>query len=222
MSVKVKICGVRTPAIVEAAAEAGADYIGLVFFPRSLRYVAPDSAGALAEAARGRIKTVAVFVDPEDALIDQVMAKVAPDMLQLHGGETPQRAASIKTKTGLPILKAIAVGGAADTTEAASFAGIADMILFDAKAHPSATIPGGNGVVFDWRALCGVSQAAPFALSGGLDPGNVGEALAQTGATLVDVSSGVESAPGEKDADLVRKFVAAAKGRRSQNGAGPS
>jgi phosphoribosylanthranilate isomerase len=219
MSVKVKICGVRTPSIVEAAAEAGADYVGLVFFPRSLRYIAPDSASRLAEAARGRIKTVAVMVDPEDALIDQVMAKVAPDILQLHGGETPQRAASIKARTGLPILKAIAVGEASDTAEAASFAGIADMILFDAKARPSATIPGGNGIAFDWQALCGISQEAPFALSGGLHPGNVGEALAQTGASLVDVSSGVESAPGEKDADLVRKFVAAAKGKRARNGA---
>jgi phosphoribosylanthranilate isomerase len=139
--------------------------------------------------------------------------------LQLHGGETPQRAASIKARTGLPILKAIAVGEASDTAEAASFAGIADMILFDAKARPSATIPGGNGIAFDWQALCGISQEAPFALSGGLHPGNVGEALAQTGASLVDVSSGVESAPGEKDADLVRKFVAAAKGKRARNGA---
>jgi phosphoribosylanthranilate isomerase len=222
MSVKVKICGVRTPTIVEAAAEAGADYVGLVFFPRSLRYIAPDAAGAIAGAARGRIKTVAVFVDPEDALIDRVMETVRPDMLQLHGGETPERAASIKTKTGLPILKAIAVGGASDTAEAAGFAGIADMMLFDAKAHPSATIPGGNGVVFDWKALRGLSQEAPFALSGGLHAGNVGEALAQTGAALVDVSSGVELAPGEKDADLVRKFVAAAKGERAQNGSGRS
>jgi phosphoribosylanthranilate isomerase len=218
MSVKVKICGVRTGAIIEAAADAGADYAGLVFFPRSLRYVAPDAARELAEAARGRIKTVAVMVDPEDALIDQVLEQVQPDVIQLHGGETPEHVASIKAKTGLPIFKAIAVGGASDLAEAANFAGIADMILFDAKANPSATIPGGNGVVFEWQALRSLRNGAPFALSGGLHPGNVGEALARTGATLVDVSSGVESAPGEKDPTLVREFVAAAKSARTQSG----
>lgn len=218
MSVKVKICGVRTGAIIEAAADAGADYAGLVFFPRSLRYVSPDSAKELTAAARGRIKTVAVVVDPEDALIDQLLERVRPDVIQLHGGESPQRVASIKAKTGLPIFKAIAVAGASDTAEAANFAGIADMILYDSKAHPAATIPGGNGVAFDWQVLRGLRNGAPFALSGGLHPGNVGEALTYTGASLVDVSSGVESSPGEKDAALVRDFVAAAKS--AANGAG--
>lgn len=219
MPVKVKICGVRTPSIIAAAADAGADYVGLVFFPRSLRYVTPEAAAALAAVARGKIKTVAVMVDPEDALIDQVAAAVRPDMLQLHGGETPARAASIKARTGLPILKAIAVGGASDTKEAAAFAGIADMILFDSKAPSATGLSGGNGVRFDWQALSGVANGEPFALSGGLHPGNVGEAITRTGAALLDVSSGVESKPGEKDADLVRQFIAAAKDARRQNGA---
>lgn len=219
MPVKVKICGVRTPSIVEAAADAGADYIGLVFFRRSFRYIAPDDAASLASAARGKIKTVAVMVDPQDALIEEVMGKVAPDILQLHGGETPERTAAIKAATGLPILKAIAVGSSSDTEEAQSFAGIADMILFDAKAHATAPIPGGNGIAFDWQALSGIAGREPFALSGGLHPGNVGDALARTGAALVDVSSGVESAPGEKDAGLVRDFVAAVKAVRAKNGA---
>jgi phosphoribosylanthranilate isomerase len=222
MPVKVKICGVRTPSIIAAAADAGADYVGLVFFPRSLRHVAPDAAKALAEAAKGRIETVAVMVDPEDALIDQVMAKVAPGMIQLHGGETPERAASIKARTGLPILKAIAVGAVRDTEEASAFAGIADMILFDSKATSATSIAGGNGVPFNWQALQNVREGEPFALSGGLNPRNVSDALAQTGAALIDVSSGVESAPGEKDADLVRQFVAAAKADRKSNGAAAS
>ncbi len=222
MPVKVKICGVRTPSIIAAAADAGADYVGLVFFPRSLRHVAPDAAKALAEAAKGRIKTVAVMVDPEDALIDQVVGTVGPDMIQLHGGETPERAAAIKARAGVPILKAIPVGGASDVKEAAAFAGIADMILFDSKAPSASGISGGNGVAFDWQALCGMASREPFALSGGLHPGNVGEAIVKTGAALIDVSSGVESAPGEKDADLVRQFVAAAKAGRKGNGAAAS
>jgi phosphoribosylanthranilate isomerase len=222
MPVKVKICGVRTPSIIAAAADAGADYVGLVFFPRSLRHVAPDKAKALAEAAKGRIGTVAVMVDPGDALIDQVMATVAPDMIQLHGGETPERAAAIKARSGLPILKAIAVGGVSDTEEAAAFAGVADMILFDSKATALSSLAGGNGVAFDWQALRNVRGGEPFALSGGLNPGNVTEALAQTGAALIDVSSGVESTPGEKDAELVRQFVAAVKAGNGRDGTAPS
>ena len=222
MPVKVKICGVRTPAVIAAAAEAGADYVGFVFFPRSLRYVSLEDAAPLAEAARGKIKTVAVLVDPEDSLIEKVARIVRPDMLQLHGGETPERAAAIKARTELPILKAIPVGGASDVKEADAFAGIADMILFDSMAPSRTGVSGGNGVAFDWRALRGLSREQPFALSGGLNPGNVGEALARTGASLLDVSSGVESAPGEKDAELVRQFVLAAKAVRPKNGAASS
>ena len=209
MPVKVKICGVRTPVIVETAAEAGADYVGLVIFPNSPRYVEVEEARVLAAIARGKIGTVAVLVDPDDALIDEVVARVRPDLIQLHGGETPERVAAIKARSGLPIMKALAVAGPADLAEAEAFATGADYILFDAKAGPDAALPGGNGVAFDWLTLKGF--ASPFALSGGLTPDTVGEAIALTGASLVDVSSGVERAPGDKDADLVRRFIRAAK-----------
>jgi phosphoribosylanthranilate isomerase len=209
VAVKVKICGVRTPAIIDTAAQAGADFVGLVFVPKSPRYVAPEDAGALAEAARGRIGTVAVLVDPDDALIDRVVAAVHPDLLQLHGNETPERLAAIRARTGLPVMKAISVAEAGDTQKAAAYARIADYILFDAKAAPEAMLPGGNGVPFNWKALTGLNP--PFALSGGLTPGNVVEAITLTGASLVDVSSGVERAAGEKDANLVRNFIQAAK-----------
>jgi phosphoribosylanthranilate isomerase len=209
VAVKVKICGVRTPAIIDTAAQAGADFVGLVFVPKSPRYVAPEDAGALAEAARGRIGTVAVLVDPDDALIDRVVAAVHPDLLQLHGNETPERLAAIRARTGLPVMKAISVAEAGDTQDAAAYAGIADYILFDAKAAPEAMLPGGNGVPFNWKALTGLNP--PFALSGGLTPGNVVEAITLTSASLVDVSSGVERAAGEKDANLVRNFIQAAK-----------
>ena len=209
MAVKVKICGVRTPAIIDTAVQEGADFVGLVFFPKSPRYVSPEDAGALAEAARGRIGTVAVLVDPNDALIDRVVAAVHPDLLQLHGSETPERVASIRVRTHLPVMKAIPVAEIGDAQEAGAYAGIADYILFDAKSAPEAVLPGGNGVPFNWKALTGLSP--PFALSGGLTPGNVGEAIRLTGASLVDVSSGVERAAGEKDESLVRNFIQAAK-----------
>jgi len=209
VTVKVKICGVRTPAILEAAAAAGADFIGLVLFAKSPRNLGPEAAGALADAARGRIGTVAVMVDPDDALIDQVAATVRPDLLQLHGHESPERVAAIKAKTGLPVIKAISVAAAADVGEASAYAGIADQILFDAKAEPDAMLPGGNGIPFDWRALA--AARPPFALSGGLNPENVGEAVRLTGAALVDVSSGVETAPGVKDEKLIQRFIRAAR-----------
>jgi phosphoribosylanthranilate isomerase len=209
VAVKVKICGVRTPAIIDTAVQEGADFVGLVFFPKSPRYVSPEDAGALAEAARGRIGTVAVLVDPNDALIDRVVAAVHPDLLQLHGSETPERVASIRVRTHLPVMKAIPVAEIGDAQEAGAYAGIADYILFDAKSAPEAVLPGGNGVPFNWKALTGLSP--PFALSGGLTPRNVSEAIRLTGASLVDVSSGVERAAGEKDESLVRNFIQAAK-----------
>lgn len=208
---KVKICGVRTREIVDTAVDAGADYVGLVFFPNSPRYVAPKAARELAEAASGRIETVAVLVDPDDALIDEILATVRPGLLQLHGSETPERAAAIKAHSGLRVIKAIGVATADDVAKAAAYRGIADMILFDAKAPAGSNLPGGQGLAFDWRALGGPSVERPFALSGGLDPDNVWEALVTTGASMVDVSSGVERAPGEKDPDLVRRFIQAAK-----------
>jgi phosphoribosylanthranilate isomerase len=207
---KVKICGVRTPAIIETAAEAGADFVGFVFFTKSPRHLTLEEASALAGAARGKIATVAVMVDPGDELIDSVAETVRPDLLQLHGSETPERVAAVKARTKLPVMKAIAIGTPEDVALARAFAASADHILFDAKADAAAGLPGGNGVAFDWGVL--KSFGAPYALSGGLTPDIVGEAIALTGADLVDVSSGVERAPGEKDAELVKRFIRAAKG----------
>jgi phosphoribosylanthranilate isomerase len=209
VSVKVKICGVRTPAIVEEAADAGADFVGLVLFAKSPRHIELEEARVLAAVARGRIGTVAVMVDPEDDLVDGVLEKVRPDFLQLHGSETPQRVAAIKARTGLPVMKAIPVADAAAVADAGAYAASADYILFDAKPTQDARLPGGNGLPFDWQVLTGL--APPFALSGGLTPDNVGAAIRLTGASLVDVSSGVERATGEKDARLVRSFIEAAK-----------
>lgn len=214
MPVKVKICGVRTPTIVETAAGEGADFIGLVLFPKSPRHVELEEARVLAAIARGKIGTVAVLVDPDDALIDAAVERVRPDLLQLHGSETPERVAAIKARTGLKVMKAISVAESADVAESSAYAASADYILFDTKAGAGATLPGGNGVPFDWLALKGLT--APFALSGGLTPDSVGEAIKVTGASLVDVSSGVERAPGEKDAELVRRFIRAAKSAAPQ------
>jgi phosphoribosylanthranilate isomerase len=211
MATKVKICGLRTRIALHAALDAGADYVGLVFFPNSPRYIAPAAARPLAETASGRIETVAVLVDPEDALIDDILATVRPGLLQLHGSETPDRVAAVKARSGLRVIKAIGVATADDVAKASAYRGIADMILFDAKAPAGSNLPGGHGLAFDWHALGGPSVERPFALSGGLDPDNVWDALAITGASMVDVSSGVERAPGEKDPDLVRRFIQAAK-----------
>jgi phosphoribosylanthranilate isomerase len=214
VTVKVKICGVRTPAILDAAATAGADLVGLVFFAKSPRHLTVEQARLLADAARGRVGTVAVMVDPDDALIDAVAGTVRPDFLQLHGAESPERVAAIKALTGLPVIKAIPVSEAADVSQATAYAAAADQILFDAKAPPGAVLPGGNGVAFDWRVLA--AARAPFALSGGLDAGNVAEAIRLTGAALVDVSSGVETAPGVKDETLIKRFIQAARSAAQQ------
>jgi phosphoribosylanthranilate isomerase len=213
--VKVKICGVRTPALVETAAEEGADFVGLVFFRKSPRHLTLAEAKTVADAAKGRIGTVAVLVDPDDALIDEVVATVGPDLLQLHGGESPERVAAIKARANVPVMKAIPVAASSDVANARAYAGIADQILFDAKADEAALLPGGNGVAFDWRVLRGFG--APFALSGGLTQDTVASAIVITGASLVDVSSSVERSPGEKDPELVRRFIRAAKSAASES-----
>jgi phosphoribosylanthranilate isomerase len=215
--VKVKICGVTTPDIVEVAASAGADFVGLVFFPRSPRNVDVETARALREAARGKLGTVAVMVDPDDALIDSVSEKVRPDLLQLHCSETPQRVAEIKARTSLPLMKAIGVAIPSDVSAAFRYTKIADHILFDAKPDAGTLLPGGNAQAFDWTMLNGVT--IPFALSGGLTPTNVADAVRMTGAVLVDVSSGVERAAGKKDVALIRQFIQAAKQAASRVGA---
>jgi phosphoribosylanthranilate isomerase len=210
MPVKVKICGVRTPEVVEAAIAAGADYVGVVFFAGSPRNVTLAEAALLTKAAAGRIASVAVLVDPDDDLIEDVMAIAGPDLLQLHGDETPERLAGIKARFGVPVIKAIPVATTADVAAADPYWEVADMVLFDAKPDPGAT-PGGSGRGFDWGVLMGLERRRPFALSGGLTPENVAEAIRRTGAAMVDVSSGVERAPGEKDVRRVNRFIRAAK-----------
>ncbi len=207
----VKICGLSSEETLDAALDAGADRVGLVFFPRSPRHVGLERAHALAERARGRADVVALTVDAEDASLDAIMAAVAPDMVQLHGRETPARVTEIATRTGRRTIKALGVASHRDLDAVPAYAAAASEILFDAKAAAGAALPGGNGLAFDWRVLAGLDLAVPFMLSGGLDPYNVGRALTVTGAPAVDVSSGVETAPGVKSPDKIRAFIRAVR-----------
>jgi phosphoribosylanthranilate isomerase len=205
----VKICGLKTEAALEAALDGGAEFVGLVFFLPSPRNIAPEAAAPLAARARGRAKIVALLVDPDDALIERVIGAVSPDLLQLHGEETPERVRAIRQRFGKDVMKAIKVKSAEDVAEASRYHGAADLLLFDARPPAGADRPGGHGMTFDWRIL--QDAAHPYMLSGGLTPDNVAEAIRSTGARMVDVSSGVERVPGEKDAGLIRRFLAAAK-----------
>jgi phosphoribosylanthranilate isomerase len=211
MATEVKICGLRSEPALDAALAAGADYVGFVFYPRSPRNIEPTAARTLAARARGRAKIVALLVDPDDALLDTVMTIVAPDIVQLHGAESAERVAEIARRFGKPVMKAVAVATSDDVADALAYAGHAERILFDAKPLPGEALPGGNGIAFDWQALAGVAGRVDFMLAGGLTPDNVGEAIRLTGARAVDVSSGVESRPGEKDPELIRRFIQAAK-----------
>ena len=214
MVTKVKICGLKTDAGMEAALSGGADYVGLVFFPPSPRNVSPATAQTLAAKARGRAKIVALMVDPDDTLIETVIASADPDILQLHGDETSKRVDEIHRRWGKPVMKAILIEAAEDAQAALAYRGAADLILFDARAPRGSTRPGGNGAPFDWCALLGVKDQVPYMLSGGLTPDNVADAIRSTGATMVDVSSGVEARPGEKDPVLIDRFLRAAKGAK--------
>jgi len=211
MTVTAKICGVREPAILDTAVAHGATEIGLVFFPRSPRNVTPDEAAALSALAPAEITVVGLFVDPTDKTLDQLLQTVRLDLLQLHGSEAPGRVEDIKRRTGRPVMKAIKVSGPQDLAEAEGYAGIADRLLFDAKAPTSGGdfMPGGNALSFDWRILSGQDWPCPWLLSGGLTPENVTEAVRTSGTRGVDVSSGVEVAPGVKDSAKVSAFLAA-------------
>ena len=213
--VLVKICGLSRPQTLDATIAAGADLAGFVFFAKSPRHIDLATARALGEQAAGRIQKVALTVDADDAALAEVVAALRPDMLQLHGHESPERASAVKARFGLPVIKAIGVASAADVAAARSYDGVADWLLFDAKPAPDATVPGGAGVVFDWDLLRNIT-AAKWMLSGGLDPENVAAALRQTQASAVDVSSGVESARGVKDAGKIAAFVAAVRALSSR------
>jgi phosphoribosylanthranilate isomerase len=207
----VKICGISTVSALDAALAAGADMVGFVFFEKSPRHLSPDRAGELAERARGRAKIVALTVNADDAALGAVVRALRPDFLQLHGAETPERVAAIGRTFGRATIKAIGVASAGDLAAAKAYAEVAAMMLFDAKAPQDADLPGGNGVPFDWRLLKDVSREGAHLLSGGLDPGNVAEAIALSGARGVDVSSGVERAPGVKDEAKIGAFILCAR-----------
>jgi phosphoribosylanthranilate isomerase len=221
MSFLVKICGLATAEALDVALEAGADMVGFVFFTPSPRHLGFDKARALGAQVRGRARKVALTVDADDALLAAVVEALQPDMLQLHGQESPPRVAALKRRFGVPVMKAIPIAGRDDLAAVTAYAEIADWLLFDARAPRDATRPGGLGKPFDWHLLENLDPGVPFMVSGGLDAGNVGEALRITRAPGVDVSSGVERAPGQKDPDKIRAFVRAARAAAVQFGPSP-
>ncbi|WP_204113428.1 phosphoribosylanthranilate isomerase [Shimia biformata] len=213
MEIRVKICGLTTVEQVEAVAEAGAHYAGLNFFPKSPRFVDVDVARELALAAPVGLAKVALVVNADDETLDRITGEVPLDMLQLHGSETPERVAEVRDRYGLPVMKAIGIAEESDLAQIATYAAVADQLLVDAKPPKNAILPGGNGLTFDWRLVNRKYWPKPWMLAGGLTPENVADAVRMTGARQVDVASGVESAPGIKDRDMIARFVAAATGR---------
>ncbi len=211
MGVLVKICGINSVESGDAAVRAGADFLGLVFHAGSRRNLTLEFAGALAGHLRGRARLVALTADAGDERIAAIVQAVRPDFLQLHGSETPERIAALRTRFDTAILKSIAVADAADLKDVARYEAVSDMLMFDAKAPRGSAVPGGHGAAFDWQLLRGRSLSKPWLLAGGLKPGNVARAIASSGAPGVDVSSGVETAPGIKSAELIRTFVEAAR-----------
>jgi phosphoribosylanthranilate isomerase len=211
MSLSVKICGLSTPEALEVALDAGADMVGFVFFPPSPRNISFKTAASLEARVRGLAQKVALTVDADDTMLSYVVDALGPDMLQLHGNESAMRVAAIKARFKLPVMKAIAVENKADLAAIARYAAVADHLLFDARAPREATRPGGLGKPFDWQLLENLKPGVPFMVSGGLNAENVGEALRITRAPGIDVSSGVERAPGQKDLDKIRAFIRAAR-----------
>lgn len=213
MAIEVKICGIRDAEALDAAVEAGADFIGFVFFPPSPRAVTPAEAGALSARHAGGPVRVGLFVDPTDEQLAATLAEAPLGLIQLHGEETPSRAAAIRARFGLPVMKALGIGAPEDLAAVEAFAPVVDRFLFDAKPPPGGPLPGGNAQPFEWRLMAGRAIPRPWLLAGGLTPGNVAEAIRTAQAPGVDVSSGVERARGVKDPALIRAFVSSAKGR---------
>lgn len=205
----IKICGLKTPEAVDRAVERGATHIGFIFFAKSPRNIEPDIAGVLADRVRGRAKIVAVTVDADADDLDEIIALLRPDILQFHGHESPDRLLTVKAMTGLPIMKAFSIREPDDLKRIEPYIGIADRFLFDAKPPVGSDLPGGNGVTFDWRLLSSLDESVNYMLSGGLNKDNIADALRETGARGIDVSSGVESAPGVKDLQIMDEFFAA-------------
>ncbi|MBZ9706988.1 phosphoribosylanthranilate isomerase [Mesorhizobium sp. ESP7-2] len=219
MALDIKICGLKTDQAMAAALAGGASHVGFIFFPKSPRYVEPAEAGRLREAARGRALAVAVTVDAKDAFLDEIVEKMQPDMLQLHGSETPERVTELKARHGLPVMKALPLSEAADLDRIRPFIGVADRFLFDAKPPKGSELPGGNGVTFDWRILAGLDAGIDYMLSGGLNAANIGDALRLANPPAIDISSGVESAPGIKDPALIEQFFRAVRAARDDRAA---
>ena len=214
MTPMIKICGLSTPETVHTALENSADMIGFIFFPKSPRNVSVGQAAELRKQAIGKAEAVAVTVDADEAFLDAIVSAMRPDWLQLHGHETPQRVVEVKSRYGLPVMKAFSVREASDLEAISPYSSIADRFLFDAKAPKGSQLPGGNGVSFDWKLLATLDHGLNYMLSGGLNAGNVGEALAITHAPGIDISSGIENAPGIKDIRLINDFFAAVKNAR--------
>jgi phosphoribosylanthranilate isomerase len=211
MALTVKICGLKTRAALDAALEAGADMVGFVFFPPSPRHLSLETARDLAARVKARAGIVALTVNATDETLADIVREMRPDMLQLHGQETPDRVVTVRTRFGLPVMKALPIATRADLSPIREYAVVADRLIFDARAPKDATRPGGLGKPFDWHLLAGVNPGIPFMLSGGLDARNVAEAIAITHAPGVDVSSGVERTPGVKDPAKIRAFIRAAR-----------
>jgi phosphoribosylanthranilate isomerase len=214
---KAKICGLSTPESVTAALDGGAAFLGFVFFARSPRNLTPEAAARLVAPLQGKtggqtpVKTVAVTVDPDDALVDRLMATMKPDLIQVHGGETPSRVREIAQRSGAGVIKAFSVSSSADVQQAGAFDAVAEHLMFDARPMEGSVLPGGTGARFDWSLLAGQRFSRPHFLAGGLDPWNVAEAVKASGAPMVDVSSGVERGPGLKDPALITAFLDAVK-----------
>jgi phosphoribosylanthranilate isomerase len=211
MPLAIKICGLKTPQALDVALESGADFVGFVFFPPSPRNIGFEVARTLGQRVQGRASKVALTVDANDETLLDIIAALKPDMLQLHGSETPDRVVAVRTRFGLPVMKALPIAERKDLSPIREYAQVADRLIFDARPPRDATRPGGLGRVFDWTLLKDINAGVPFMLSGGLDAINVAGALRITRAPGVDVSSGVERAPGEKDPDKIRAFIQAAR-----------
>lgn len=211
MNTLAKICGLSTPEAVRAAVDGGAAFLGFMFFPKSPRNVSVETAARLAEPVRGKVKIVAVTVDPTDAQLDEIARGLKPDLIQLHGKETPSRAREIAARTGAGLIKVLHVAEAADFDAAREYDGLVDHLMFEAKPPKDADRPGGLGVRFDWSLAAGRRFQRPWLLAGGLDPWNVSEAVRRSAAPIVDVSSGVERGPGLKDPALITAFLDAVR-----------
>ncbi|AZO69382.1 MAG: phosphoribosylanthranilate isomerase [Mesorhizobium sp.] len=219
MALDIKICGLKTDKALAAALAGGASHVGFIFFAKSPRYVEPAEAGRLRGAAIGKAKAVAVTVDASDAFLNEIVGKMRPDMLQLHGSETPERVVELKARYGLPVMKALSVSEAVDLKRLKPFVGVADRFLFDAKPPRGSELPGGNGVAFDWRILAGLDAGVDYMLSGGINAANIGDALRLANPSGLDISSGVESAPGVKDPALIEQFFRAVRAARDNRAA---